>query len=392
MSMPSLTGRRILAVGAGLATLAEGPLYGAVLETAGVERLRAFGPEVADLVLIDADSTEPEALVPALAALAALPSPPPTLLIGARLSAGLVRALLKLERSDVLEAPFTPDQLTRAVMSLLTAPASAVGAAAPASSSRCWAITGAVGGSGATTVAIEVAYALSQRSRKERSVCLVDLNLADGAAAAYLGATPALRLAEFGAHAERMDASMLPAFAVPVTKQLDLLACPRDPEGFDLVPREAVLRILEIACEAYDWVVVDIPRHRRPWTVDVLAGSDEVLVVSELTVPALIAARSLSEEIERRLPEGPTPRIVLNRLATRMFGPAPTMAEAERALQRKAEAGVSSDWEAAAASVNLGGPIAQHRPKSRIVRDVSVLVDRLIADEKRRKAQAARAA
>ncbi|HEX2561504.1 hypothetical protein, partial [Phenylobacterium sp.] len=217
MSMPSLTGRRILAVGAGLAPMAEGPLYGAVFETAGVERLRTFGPEVADLVLIDADSFEPEVLVPALDALAAMPAPPPTLLIGARLSAGLVRALLKLERSDVLEAPFSPEQLTRAVASLLTAPASALGASAPSSSSRCWAITGAVGGSGATTVAIEVAYALSQRSRKERSVCLVDLNLADGAAAAYLGATPALRLAEFGAHADRIEASMLPAFAVPVT-------------------------------------------------------------------------------------------------------------------------------------------------------------------------------
>ena len=62
-----------------------------------------------------------------------------------------------------------------------------------------------------------------------------------------------------------------------------------------------------------------------------------------------------------------------------MFGPAPSMAEAERALQRKAEAGVSSDWEAAAASVNLGGPIATHRPKSKIVKDVQQLVERLAA-------------
>ncbi|HEY9219817.1 MAG TPA: AAA family ATPase [Phenylobacterium sp.] len=391
MSTSALTGRRILAIGGGLAALAEGPLFGALVESAGFERLRSVGPETCDIVLIDADDTPFEALAPALEALAASPSAPPTLLIGSRLPAGLVRALLKLERSDVLDAPFAPEQLTRAVLNLLSAPAQPA-ATSQASSSRCWSITGAVGGSGATTVAIEVAYALSLRSRKERSVCLVDLNLADGAAAAYLGATPSLRLAEFGQHVERIEASMLPAFAVPITKTLDLLACPRDPEGFDLVSREAVLRILEIACEHYDWVVIDVPRHRRAWTVDVLNGSDEVLVVSELTVPALIAARSLSEEIERRLPEGPKPRIVLNRLATRMFGPAPTMAEAERALQRKAEAGVSSDWEAAAASVNLGGPIAQHRPKSRIVRDVSVLVDRLIADEKRRKAQASRAA
>jgi pilus assembly protein CpaE len=67
-----------------------------------------------------------------------------------------------------------------------------------------------------------------------------------------------------------------------------------------------------------------------------------------------------------------------------MFGSAPSMTEAEKALQRKADAGVSSDWEAAAASVNLGGPIAQHRPKSKIVKDVEALVDRLAAQAPRR--------
>jgi hypothetical protein len=84
-----------------------------------------------------------------------------------------------------------------------------------------------------------------------------------------------------------------------------------------------VLRILEVACQVYDAVVVDAPRHRRAWTLDVLSGSDELLVVSELTVPALLAARSLAGEIEAELPDGPPPRIVLNRLAKRVFGPAP---------------------------------------------------------------------
>jgi pilus assembly protein CpaE len=123
-----------------------------------------------------------------------------------------------------------------------------------------------------------------------------------------------------------------------------------------------------------------MPRHRRAWTVQALSGCDEVLVISELTVPALLAARSLSDEIERAIGSGQKPRIVLNRVAGRMFGPAPSLAEAERALQRKAEGGVSSDWEAAAASVNLGGPIATHRPKSKIVKDVQQLVQRLAGE------------
>src|SRR5205085_3586090 len=116
---------------------------------------------------------------------------------------------------------------------------------------------------------------------------------------------------------------------------------------------------------------------RRPWTLEALAGCDEVIVISELTVPALLAARAYADEIETAMGAELKPRIVLNRLASRMFGPAPSMGEAEKALQRKAEAGISSDWEAAAASVNLGGPIATHRPKSKIVQDVQRLVDRL---------------
>ena len=60
----------------------------------------------------------------------------------------------------------------------------------------------------------------------------------------------------------------------------------------------------------------------------------------------------------------------------------------EKALQRKAEAGISSDWEAAAASVNLGGPIAQHRPKSKIVKDIQTLVTQLAAQPPRRDAPA----
>ena len=105
-----------------------------------------------------------------------------------------------------------------------------------------------------------------------------------------------------------------------------------------------------------------------------------------------VAARSLVSEFEADLPEGPGPRISLNRLAKRVFGPAPSTSEAEKALGRKADGGVTSDWEAAAASANLGGPIRHHRPKSRIVKDVEELVDRLLAQPSVRKADSQAAA
>ncbi len=394
MSTHPLAGRRVLAIGSALSALASGPLSGAQLEVGGLDRLDAAGLSAVDLVIIDADAWEAPDLAHGIQALAALPAPPPVLLVGTHLPTTVVRNLLRLERSDVLEAPFADDKIAHAIAALMVAkaPAPAPVAATPHQLARCWAVTGAVGGSGATTVAIEVATALCARATRDKSVCLIDLNLADGQAAAYLGAHPTMRLADLGAGAERIDVAMLQAFITPVTPKLDLLAAPRDPTAFDSTAREAVLRVLETACESYEWVILDVPRHRQSWTMEALGGCDEVLVISELTVPALIAARSLSDEIERSLSNGSKPKIVLNRVASRMFGPAPSLAEAEKALQRKSEGGISSDWEAAAASVNLGGPIATHRPKSKIVKDVQTLVDGLAGGAVAKPSKAKRAA
>ena len=382
----SVKGCHILALGASLSGLGDGPLAGAAVEIGAIAQLEKLAPGACDLVLIDADAFEAAALAQALKAVAALRPAPPLLMVGETLPAGLVRNVLRLDAADILEAPFTDEQLMHAVQSLLTEAQPAL--APTGGDSRCWAVTGAVGGAGATTITIEIAHALAAASGKDRSVCLVDLNLADGACAAYLGAQPTLKLADHGNAGDRIDAAMLQAFVTPVSKGLDLLAGVRDPNAFDSVGREAVLRLLEVACECYEWVVLDMPRHRRSWTLEALSGCDEVMVISELTVPALLAARAYSDEIEDGLGSGLRPRIVLNRLASRMFGPAPSMAEAEKALQRKAEGGISSDWEAAAASANLGGPIAQHRPKSKIVKDVQTLVEKLASQPARREGDA----
>jgi pilus assembly protein CpaE len=392
MSTQPLSGLRVLVIGGALSDLAKGPLDGAVMEIGGLDRLIGVGLADADLIIIDADAWGGQALVAGIQALALCPAPPPVLMVGTHLPTAVVRNLLRIERSDVLDAPFSAENITAAIDGLMSSKASSAVTAPTGDIARCWAVTGAVGGSGATTIAIEIATQLCARSGKDKSVCLIDLNLADGAAAAYLGSSAAMRLGDLGRASDKLDVAMLQAFVTPVTKQLDLLAATRDPTAFDTVPAESILRMLEVACDTYEWVVIDMPRHRRAWTIQALSGCDEILVTSELTVPALLAARSLSDEIERDIASGKKPKIVLNRLAGRMFGPAPSMAEAERALQRKAEAGISSDWEAAAASVNLGGPIATHRPKSKIVKDVQMLVGRLAAEPAQRAGKASRAA
>lgn len=388
MSHPVLNERHVLVIGQRLAPVAQEAMPAARLEVAEADRLDL--PDTLhgalELLLIDVEAVDAAVLTGVVTALGQRPNPPAVLLAGGHLPTALVKAMMRLARSDVLEAPFTSVDLSRAAIVLLADAQASTGAPHQA---HCWTVMGSVGGCGATTIAVEVATELARRAGADRRVALVDLNLADGSASAYLGATANMLLAEASATPERIDQALLDAFSMRVGGGLDLLACPRDPKAFGKVSAMAVCRVLEVACQVYDHVVIDLPRHQQAWTLDVLAGCDEILVVSELTVPALLSARSLAGEIEAELPDGAAPRIILNRLASRVFGPAPSLAEAEKALQRKADGGVTSDWEAAAASANLGGAISQHRPRSKIVRDISLLVDRLTAPQGAQRGRAA---
>jgi pilus assembly protein CpaE len=376
MSSPESPRRRVLIIGQKLVPIAEQALPNSDFEVAAPEAIDtpSLLHSAIDLVLIEAGAADPARLTAVISALAQTATPPAAILIGANLPAGLARALFKLKRSDVLDAPLSAADLARCVASLF---ADVAGNGA-AHRSQCWSVMSAVGGAGGTTLAIEMAATLANRTLGDR-VGLFDLNLADGAASAYLGAAPNMHLADASSAPERIDAALLDAFSLRAPGGFDLFACPRDPDAFVKVTPAAVCRLLEVACQVYDWLIIDLPRHRHSWTIDVLAGSDELLLISELTVPALLAARALTGEVEAEMEAGRRPRIVLNRMASRVFGPGPSRAEAEKALGRKVDGLITSDWEAAACSANLGGPISQHRPRSKIVKDVATLVDTLAA-------------
>lgn len=367
----SSTFTRILTLGESLAVPAKAAFPGAAVESFAASA--ASGLEAAaaraDLVLIAADGGG-ELLEAAIHRLGRAQPQPAVILAGSSLPFALVRALMKLDRSDVLETPFRAEDLARTAEPLLR-PKEA------RASCLCWGVIGAVGGAGATTVVVEAAAALAARQRQQRG-CIIDLNLADGATAAYLGVPANMRLDEATATPERIDQALLDAFCTPAMPGVDLLAAPRSPQAFDAVTPQAVMRILEVAADKYDWILLDMPRHRRAWTLDVLSGCDEILVISELTVPALLAARDLCRELEGELPDHTPASVVLNRMSPRMMGPAPSLSEAQRALNRKAIASVTSDWESAAKAVNLGGPILHRQPRSKIARDVRVLVAHLL--------------
>ena len=301
----------------------------------------------------------------------------PVIVVSDQLPAHMVRALMKLEAWDVLSVSASAGDVMDTAARLTESQMQVKGAS---SDSVCWAFRGAVGGAGVSTLAIESAFALA-RLVGPGQVCLVDLNMADGMTASFLEAIPKLDLQALCAAPERLDARLLAAWCWQHEDGVSIIASPRHPEADALASEAAVLRLLDVACAAFPYVILDMPRHMMPWTKSVLAAVDQAIIVSELTVPSLHAAADMCRDVDILRGDNNRARLVLNRMfKKKQFRTGFPVDTAEKAIERKIDVTVTSDWDAARTAVNLGKPIADVKPKSPLVKDVDQLV-RLLAPD-----------
>jgi pilus assembly protein CpaE len=293
------------------------------------------------------------------------------IVVSDQLPAHMVRVLMKFEAWDVLAVSADPGEVMETAARLTEARTDVRGGP---DNSVCWAFRGAVGGAGVSTLVIESAFALA-RIVGPGKVCLVDLNLADGMSASLLEAVPKLDLKALSAAPERLDARLLAAWCWEHEDGISIIAAPRDPDADALASEAAILRLLDVTCAAFPYVILDMPRHMMPWTKAVLTAVDQAVIVSQLTVPSLHAAADMCREVDALRGETSKARLVLNRtLQKKQFLAGVPVDQAERAIDRKIDVTVTSDWEAARTAVNLGKPIASVKPRSPLVADVNAMV------------------
>jgi len=291
------------------------------------------------------------------------------LVISDALSAVAVRAMLRLQTSDIAASAADATDIVKAAGRLMD-----VTPQGPDRKNQCWVVTGAVGGAGSTTLAIELACATAMRD-PDNSVCLIDLNLADGMVAAYLEGEQKLDLVALADAPERLDPTLLNAYCWEHESGVSLISPKRNPDVHEAVDADIILRLLDTVCTVYSHVIVDMPRHRRAWSKPVLSVVDEVMVVSEFTVPSLHAAADMTREVDALRMDVEPSRLVLNRMSDgkREF----SVQRASKAIEREIGAVVRSDWKSAREAVNLGVPVAKVKPKSMMVKDVMTLLKQL---------------
>jgi pilus assembly protein CpaE len=171
-------------------------------------------------------------------------------------------------------------------------------------------VTGARGGSGASTIAANLAWHFGVEAR--RHTVLFDADLYRGTAAMQLGAKtgPGLRTALEAP--DRIDDLFVERAAQPVGKRLHVLAGEEKlTEAVNYSPNAAV-RLLDALRRRYNFIVIDVPCSALPLHRDLLMMAHQRVLVMD---PTLASVRDTLRLLA--LPNGPMqPRrgvLVLNR-------------------------------------------------------------------------------
>ncbi len=215
----------------------------------------------------------------------------------------LYRELIARGVSDYLVAPFGPMDFVRALSGLYHHPT-----AQPLG--RVIAVTGAKGGSGASTVAHNVAWSVARFL--DLPTVIADLDLAFGTAGLDFNQDPPQGIAEAVFAPDRVDGNLVDRLLSKCTDRLSILAAPATLDrsyDFDETSFDAVLDILRATVPC---VVVDVPHLWTAWTRRILVGADEIVLVASPDLASLRNAKNILDAVRTARPNDAKPKLVLN--------------------------------------------------------------------------------
>lgn len=273
-----------------------------------------------------------------------------------RPSVDALRRLMRLGIVDVLSQPVVPADL-QAICRAVRRRSGVAQAGGPRPAAKLASFLKAGGGVGVTTLATQMACAAAVEAT---AVCLIDLDLQFGSAALQLDLPQKSSVLDLLASGEPIDGSMLRSAAARHASGVDLLPAPMPVTPLEAVDSAGVLRLLEAARAEYGLLIVDLPQAWTGWSRTVLAASDAILLVIELSLPSVHhGRRQILTLVEEGLDHIPL-IVIANRVAKGIFAEASPISrgEAEQALGRPIAAEIPGDERLLRAALT-GKPVGQ---------------------------------
>lgn len=280
-----------------------------------------------------------------------------------------VRALIRAGAHDVLPLPIELTDL-EATLAQLPHRDSRGETRTSVKRGRLVSVIKSGGGVGATALLGQLAIMYAQQDADQgRETCLIDLDLQFGDAAVQLGLRPSLSVTNLLEAGSRLDAALLQAATVSHASGLKVIGAPAEMMPLDSVSCDQLLDVAELSMGIFGTVFLDLPANWTDWSMSLVARSNLVLLVSELTVPALRQTRRQLDLLEKQDLGGLDLRIILNRHEDRLFKNI-KRADASQALGRDIDYTISNDAPLVRAALDQGLPITEITRRSAVAKEL----------------------
>ena len=218
---------------------------------------------------------------------------------------GLYRELIRSGISEYLVAPLSVADVIGMVAGIFVDPdAEPLG--------RSIAFVGARGGTGASTICHNVAFAASKLFGAE--VIIADLDLPFGTANINFDRDPATGVAEAIADPDRLDDTYLDRLLAKCSDNLSLLAAPSMLDKTFDQDGEAFTNLIDVAQRGAPTVILDVPHVWCEWTRNVLGRADELVVVATPDLTSLRNAKNIIDTLKGMRPTDGPPKLVMNQV------------------------------------------------------------------------------
>jgi len=284
----------------------------------------------------------------------------------------LVRSLIRAGAHDVIPLPLTAEDLEASLAPIRDEIGKRATRAGAARAKLITAVK-SVGGVGATALLGQLAIRFAQNeSGHRRDACLIDLDVQFGDVAFQLGLTPKLSLADLLEAGARLDGDLLRATTTDHASGLKVVSAPGEVMPLEGIPSEHILQIVELATREFGTVFVDLPTNWTNWSLSLVARSDLVLLITELTVTGINRARRQLDLLDSQDLGNLDVRIIVNRYDK---GMAKTIrpADVREALGRDVAYTISNDFPLMRSAIDRGVPIDEIKRKSPLSKDFDSL-------------------
>jgi pilus assembly protein CpaE len=276
-------------------------------------------------------------------------------------SPDMIIGSLRAGAREFLRIPISTDELRTVLGRVSDFSTKQRSVEAPKKQGRMIAVFSSKGGCGTSFIATNLAAATNAKT------ILVDLNLQAGDLPLFLGLDHKYSIADMVEKRNRLDESLINTLVTPHSKHLSLLAAPREADSADEIEPQHVFEVLQKLREHYEYVVLD-PQHTfDSITLAALDQCDEIVLILTLDIPAIRSTQRALEIFDRLGYPRKKVRIVVNRWSKQIDL---DLRQVEKFLNEPVVGFVPSDYQTAVSSINLGTPLVQAEPGSKIALEI----------------------